>query len=351
MLFCHLLGMRTMKTNNVYHGDCLELLPSIPDKSVDMILCDLPYGTTQCEWDSIIDMAKLWAQYERVIKDNGNIILTSQGMFTADLMTFKRTWFNHDYVWIKNAHSNFALTGIQPHRYFENVLVFRPPRKADIDRAFNLELRAYFTKVNSFIGLNNSQIDNVLGHRGYCHSYGVKASQFALCTKETYDQLIEHFKIDEMEGFLSYDTLVSMKENLTYLPYTYNHGATVKKQWIPTKSDFTRASHLGNFPDREHIKREYENYPKNVLYFDCERGLHPTQKPVSLFEYLIKTYSNENEVVLDNCSGSGTTAIACLNSNRQYICIEKDETYYKRSLERIANHEPLLHLASSNNEN
>jgi site-specific DNA-methyltransferase (adenine-specific) len=101
---------------------------------------------------------------------------------------------------------------------------------------------------------------------------------------------------------------------------------------------------IKNNKDKEHIKREYENYPKNVLYFDVERGQHPTQKPVALFEYLIRTYSNERELVLDNCSGSGTTAIACLNSNRRFICMERDETYYKRSLERIANHEPLLHL-------
>jgi DNA modification methylase len=328
--------------NKFLLGDCLELLPSIPDKSVDMILCDLPYGTTACEWDSIIDMAKLWEQYERVIKDNGNIILTSQGMFTADLMTFKRTWFNHDYVWIKNTHSNFALTGIQPHRIFENVLVFRPPRKDDIDRAFNLELRAYFTKVNSFIGLNRSQIDNVLGHMGYHHSYGVKSSQFALCTRETYQELIEHFKIDEMDGFLSYDTLVSMNP-----PYTYNHGATVKREFIAKDNAFSRVHIVRNAQaskHKEHIKREYENYPKNVLYFDVERGLHPTQKPVSLFEYLIKTYTNENEVVLDNCAGSGTTAIACINTNRRYICMEQNKEYYDKAITRLRNHEPLLQL-------
>ena len=337
-----------LEENKIHLGDCLDLMPSIPSKSIDMILCDLPYGTTDCEWDSIIDMAKLWAQYERVIKDNGNIILTSQGMFTADLMTFKRTWFNHDYVWIKNAHSNFALTGIQPHRFFEDILVFRPPRKDDIDRAFNLELRAYFTKVNSFIGLNRSQIGNVLGHMGYHHSYGVKGSQFALCTKETYDQLIEHFKIDEMEGFLSYDTL-SMKENLTYLPYTYNHGAKVKREYVRSKNSFASDMYgrIKNNKDKEHIKREYENYPKNVLYFDVERGLHPTQKPVALFEYLIKTYTNENELVLDNCSGSGTTAVACMNTNRRFICIERDETYHRKSIERLANHEPLLHMLSA----
>ena len=337
-----------MKTNQIYHGDCLDLLPSIPDKSVDMILCDLPYGTTACSWDSIIDMGKLWQEYERVIKDNGAIVLTAQGMFCAKLMTFRETWFNHDYVWIKNQHSNFALVGIQPLRIFENVLVFRPPRKDDIEIQFNKELRAYFKQVNEFIGLNRSQIEKVIGHMGYHHSYGVNGSQFALCTKETYDQLIQCFKIDQMEGFLNYETLQSMNPL-----YTFNFDDRVKSTKRAKNNDFNRQMYgdKTNQKYKEHISKEYENYPRNTLYFDCERGQHPTQKPVALFEYLIRTYSNENEVILDTCSGSGTTAIACLNSNRRFICMERDETYYKRSLERIANHEPLLHLASSSDEN
>ena len=349
MLFYHLLGMRTMKTNQIYHGDCLDLLPNIPSKSVDMILCDLPYGTTACSWDSIIPLDRLWAQYERVIKDNGNIVLTAQGMFGAKLMTFRETWFNHDYVWIKNQHSNFALVGIQPLRIFENVLVFRPPRKdmrkGDFAKSLNKELRTYFKQVNEFIGLSASKIAQKLGHMGYHHAYSVH-SQFELCTKETYEQLIACFKIDQMQGYLNFETLQSMKEEL--IPFTFNFDDRIKKTTKQKKDYFSYASAIyGGRHNRrfvEHTEIRYENYPKNTLYFDCERGQHPTQKPVALFEYLIRTYSNENEVILDNCAGSGTTAIACLNSNRQYICIEKDEIYYKRSLERIANHEPLLNL-------
>ena len=330
-----------MKTNQIYQGDCLDLLPSIPDKSVDMILCDLPYGTTACSWDSIIPLDRLWAEYARVIKDNGSIVLTAQGMFCAKLMIFKETWFNHDYVWIKNRQSNFAVTGIQPHRYFENVLVFRPPRKDDIEIQFNKELRAYFKQVNEFIGLNRLQIEKIIGHTRYHHSYGVNNSQFALCTKETYDQLIQCFKIDQMEGFLNYETLQSMNPL-----YTFNFDDRVKKEFVCKTDSFGYAMYgnLDKKKDTEFITKRYENYPRNTLYFDCERGQHPTQKPVALFEYLIRTYSNEGEVILDNCSGSGTTAIACLNSNRRFICMERDETYYKASLERIANHEPLLNL-------
>ena len=200
-----------------------------------MILCDLPYGTTACEWDSIIDMGRLWAEYERVIKDNGAIVLTAQGMFGAKLMTYREKWFNHDYMWIKNQHSNFALVGIQPLRVFENVLVFRPPRKDDIERAFNKELRAYFKQVNEFIGLKRSQIEQIIGHTGYHHSYGVTGCQFDLCTKETYDQLIEHFKIDQMEGFLNFETLQAMNQ-----PYTFNFDDRIKSIKRTKNNDFNR---------------------------------------------------------------------------------------------------------------
>ena len=330
--------------DKVHLGDCVELMPSIPSKSIDMILCDLPYGTTACEWDGVLDMGKLWAEYERVIKDNGAIVLTAQGVFCAELICYRKTWFNHDYVWIKNMHSNVGLTGFQPHRYFESVLVFRPPRKDDIEIQFNKELRAYFKKVHDFIGLGIKRINEMLGHRKAEHSFYVATSQFDLCTKETYEELIQHFKIDQMEGFLNFEILQSMKEKKFNAPYTFNFDDRVKRQFVSKRNNL-KSDMLGkDRKDTEHIKKQYENYPKNTLYFDCERGQHPTQKPVALFEYLIKTYTNEGEVVLDNCSGSGTTAIACLNSNRHFICIEKDETYYKKSLERIANHEPLLQL-------
>ena len=334
-----------LEENKIHLGDCLDLMPSIPSKSVDMILCDLPYGTTACEWDSIIDMARLWQEYERVIKDNGAIVLTAQGMFGAKLMTYREKWFNHDYVWIKNMHSNFALVGIQPLRIFENVLVFRPTRNDDdIDRAFNKELRAYFKKVNGYIGLTAEKIAKVIGDTGYNHSYGVNGMQFRLCTKNTYDRLIKYFKIDQMDGYLNYETLQSMKA-----PYTFNFDDRIKSIREIKRNDFERKIYgdKTNSEYKGHISKAYENYPRNVLYFDVERGIHPTQKPVALFEYLIKTYTNENELVLDNCSGSGTTAIACMNTNRRFICIERDETYHKKSIERMNNHEPLFHLGAT----
>jgi DNA modification methylase len=337
-----------LEENKIHLGDCLDLMPSIPSKSVDMILCDLPYGTTACEWDSIIPLNRLWAEYERVIKDNGNIVLTAQGMFCAELMCYRKTWFNHDYVWIKNQHSNFALAGIQPLRVFENVLVFRPPRREDKPMIFNQELRTYFKQVNDFIGLTAEKIAKIIGDTGYHHSYGVNGIQFRLCTQNTYDKLIACFKIDQMQGYLTYETLRSMNRDF-FDPFTFNFDDRVKSTKQTKKDAFGSTDTLGNCAKdyKEHTSKAYVNYPRNALYFDVERGLHPTQKPLALFEYLIRTYSNENEVILDNCSGSGTTAIACMNTNRRFICIERDETYHKKSIERMNNHEPLFHLGAT----
>jgi len=247
-----------MKTNQIYHGDCLDLLPSIPDKSIDMILCDLPYGTTNCEWDSIIPLDKLWAEYERVIKDNGAIVLTANAKFTITLGSSNMRLFRYKWVWYKSLKLRFLNANKMPLTQHEDILIF-------------------------------------------------------------------------------YKTLP-----------TYNPQKILKHKIPKKKPQLRRGDRYIGFGISKDVYVIPDDYmfPSDVLEIDNpnSKSEHPTQKPVALFEYLIRTYSNEGEVILDNCSGSGTTAIACLNSNRRFICMEKDETYYKASLERIANHEPLLHL-------
>ena len=247
-----------LELDKIHLGDCLELMPSIPSKSIDMILCDLPYGTTACEWDSIIDMGKLWAEYQRIIKDNGAIVLTACNEFTFLLYNSNPKLFRYRWIWKKSLATGFLLAKKQPLRNFEDILVFykKQPTYNPIS----------FRKKNQRHLKNNKE----------CSIYQTKRN----------------------ESFIDED-----RKPTTILEFTSaNTGSNINTT------------------------------------------IHPTQKPVALFEYLIKTYTNEGELVLDNCSGSGTTAIACLNSNRHFICIEKDETYYKKSLERITNHEPLLHL-------
>ena len=244
--------------DKIHLGDCLELMPAIPDKSIDMILCDLPYGTTACEWDSVLNMVNLWAEYERVIKDNGAVVLTANNVFTFKLWASNPRLFRYKWVWQKSLKTQFLNANRKPLCQHEDILVF----------------------------YRNQPTYNPQKVPGKPYSISNEASSIG--GKSAYGD----------------DALVRIP--------TINNGSY---------------------------------YPSDIISIASQGSTqHPTQKPVALFEYLIKTYTNEGEIILDTCAGSGTTAIACLNSNRHFICIERDETYYKKSLDRIADHEPLLRL-------
>lgn len=237
--------------NDVWLGDCLELMQNIPAKSVDMILCDLPYGTTACKWDTIIPFEPLWAQYKRIIKDNGAIVLFGSQPFTSALVMSNPKWFKYELIWEKPNPSNPMLAKKQTLKNHENILLFYKNQCT-----FNPQMELRLEKDK------RSQVEKELG-------------------------IFKH---------------------------------TGQKRIIPNA--------MGEY-----------KYPMSVRKFNREQtGFHPTQKPVALFEYLIKTYTNEGETVLDNCAGSGTTAIACLNTNRNYICIEKEPKYYEIINKRIEAH-------------
>ena len=245
--------------NRIIRGDCLEVMKDIPTGSVDMILADLPYGTTSCKWDTIIPFEPLWEQYERVIKDNGAIVLTAAQPFTSALVMSNPKLFKYDWTWRKPRGTGHLNAKKQPMRDKEDILVF-------------------YKKQSTY----NPQFS---------------------------------------EGE----------------PYTAMKGG--KNARVSDKGDTT----YGKFMNGAEFRNDNSGfrYPKQVIEFGVvERGtLHPTQKPVELFEYLIKTYTNEGETVLDNVMGSGTTGIACKNLNRNFIGIELDENYFNIAKERIENHE------------
>ena len=241
-----------IELNKIYNEDCLEGMKRIPDKSVDMILCDLPYGTTACKWDTIIPFEPLWEQYERVIKDGGAIVLTASQPFTTRLISSNFDWFKYELIWNKVLPTGFAIAKIQPMKQHENVLVFG-------------------------------------------------------------------------KGKVTYNPQMTPREK----PRIYNR----------THKNYEGSENLQKHDGKARTLTHY--YPRSLLEFSNANNkskVHPTQKPVSLFEYLIRTYTNENETILDNCMGSGTTAIACLNTNRNYIGFELDETYHTVANERIAKH-------------
>ena len=233
--------------NEVLHGDCLKLMPDIPDKSIDMILCDLPYGTTACKWDVIIPFEPLWEQYKRIIKDNGAIVLFGSEPFSSYLRLSNIKDYKYDWIWNKKLAGNGILAKKQPLKIHEIVSVFNS--------------NIYYPQMTRGI---------------YRKKMGLKES--------------------EITGGNSFAVET---ENDTYYPVSIQ--------------EFSIAG--------------------------LRRGrIHPTQKSTELFEYLIKTYTNEGETVLDNCAGSGTTAIACINTNRNYILMEKEEKYFNLINDRIAKH-------------
>ena len=232
----------------LYKGDCLEIMRDIPDKSVDMILCDLPYGTTACKWDSVIPFEPLWEQYNRIIKDNGAIVLFGSEPFSSALRMSNIKDYKYDLKWQKDQGSDFMLAKKKPLKDYEDIAVFYKKQPT-----YNPQMREGFkewTKKDSG--------NNVIGH------------------------------LDKQEK------------------------AQIKQS-------------IGN-----------KRYPISILKFNRIRnGLHPTQKPVELLEWLITTYTNENEVVLDNTMGSGSTGEACLRTNRNFIGIEQDDKYFEIAYNRI----------------
>ena len=231
-------------------GDCLELMKKIPDKSIDMILCDLPYGTTACKWDSIIPFKPLWEQYKRIIKDNGAIVLFGIEPFSSKLRLSNLDMYKYDWIWEKPQGVNFAQCNHMPMKVYETISVF-----------------------GNFGLSKNAKIQPIYNPQGV--------------------------------------TLVNKK-----------------------KKAKTYTEHRPSSNNKDHIQ-VYENYPRMIIKFKQDRGLHPTQKPVPLLEYLIKTYTNEGDLVLDNCMGSGSTGVACINTNRNFIGMELDENYFNIAKERI----------------
>lgn len=245
-----------IELNNIYHGNCLEIMPDIPDKSIDMVLCDLPYGITDYEWDKIISMDVLWRIYNRIIKDNGAIVLTATMKFAVDLINSNRKYFRYDLIWEKTLKVGFANAKRMPLRKHELILVF-----------------------------------------------------------------YKHLPTYNPQGLIKLDKPIHDKK----------HGGLKKSVY---KDDTLQNAYT----------REYTNYPSSILPFanGNNHNVHPTQKPVELFEYLIKTYTNQGDTVLDNCIGSGTTAIACINTGRNYIGIEADKGYFDVACARVEDNRRLL---------
>ena len=308
-----------MEIDNIYNMDCLEGMKQIPDGTIDAVICDLPYGTMKgmgvgtqyegkTEWDSIIPTDKLFEQYERVLRRGGVAVLFSQDPYTLHLRTFKARNISYLYpmIWKKDQHGNVLIVDKAPLNYFEDISVFAKANPLhDYDLAH--PLREYFAKVLDFIKVPKIQLMREFGTR-IDHTFRVNSSQFALCTAETYKDLNSRYHLDKMDGYQTYKELKAVDD-----------AFVIKKEHERTF----------NLP-------EGEKYLSNVLEFSKDTdGFHPTQKPVALIRRLVLTYTNEGDTVLDNCMGSGTTAIACIKERRHFIGFELSKEYFDKAVRRI----------------
>lgn len=328
---------------NLYNGDCLDIMDRLIEEGiiVDAIITDPPYGTTACSWDEILPFEAMWKMIYGILRPNGFIILTASQPFTSKLVSSNINNFSHQWIWEKmGSNGNPLLANKMPLKNFEDVLVFSNEyKKYDYDG--NSPLRLYFEKVKMFIGLGLKQINEKLGHRKAEHSFYIASTQFKLCTEQTYSELIEVFRIDKMQGFLKFDDLIqkniNFEKTLPYYPRVYNPQKTEGKAYTLKQGSIGEA--FGGVKKEEIItENNGDRYPKSILRFGyCKEKIHPTQKPVALMEYLIKTYTNENDLVLDFTMGSGTTGVACKNTNRNFIGIEMDSSYYDIAVDRINN--------------
>jgi site-specific DNA-methyltransferase (adenine-specific) len=253
---------------SLYYGDCLVEMANIPDDSVDLVLCDLPYGSTKCRWDTIINIDDLWKHYKRIVKKpSGVIVLFGQQPFTSMLISSNYSWFKYNLIWKKNKTTQFLLANYRPMKCTEDICVF------------SLGGAAAASRIKGNMIFNPQNLIPV-----------------------------------DIKKKNSKDRIGKMLNQEHHLG---------KNNKLTGDSEYTQ---------------KFTNYPNEIIEFDIEYDtIHETQKPVKLIEYLIKTYSNEGGVVLDNAMGSGTTGIGCLNTNRRFIGIEKDETYFKLAKYRIIN--------------
>lgn len=329
----------------LYNGDCLEIMQNIPDKSIDLVLCDLPYGFTNCKWDSVIPFEPLWEQYKRFLKNKGVAVLFGNQPFTSKLINSNISDFSHIWYWNKNNVTGGLNAKKQPMRNIEEISVFvcNSSSKKN-NQGLHSNLRKYFFDELEKSGLKRKDVDNILNCQMSSH-YFTWGQQFAIPSKENYEKLqaaTGHFQRPYEVIKTEYQG-VNVKVKSATQPYTYNPQGVrePEKPKIRVERGYNQGSVYSDVKPKTY-KQTKTGYPTTLLKFDnvCTSGkdrLHPTQKPVELLEYLIKTYSNEGETVLDNCMGSGSTGVAALNTNRKFIGIELDKNYFDIAKERIEN--------------
>ena len=308
----------------------------IPDHSVDMILCDLPYGFTYCKWDTAIPFADLWKQYKRIAKKNCVCVLFGNQPFTSAMISSNFSEFSHIWYWKKNCPTNALNAKRQPMRCIEEISIFVLNQPSKNNEGLHEDLRKYFFDELQKSGWKRKDVDKLLKSSMSSH-YFTNGQQFAIPSAENYK------KLQDATGCFQrpYEEIKKEFSGVKNKPYTYNPQGVrdLDKPVIKVEHEKINYSVYHPTTPKTH-KQTKTGYPVNLLEFkrfnSSEKArVHPTQKPVELLEYLVKTYSNEGETVLDNCMGSGSTGVACMNTGRKFIGIELDSNYFNIAESRI----------------
>lgn len=339
----------------LFNDDCFNIFPTLEDKSINLFILDLPYGQTACHWDSVIDLDEMWKHIKRIMKPNALIVFFCTAKFGNTLINANPKWFKYDLIWKKSRKVGFLSANKMPLRQHENIYLFENMNEynEEIEQYKfdnNKYLVDYSKKVLKFIGKTKKEI--LKKNKGVDHFFRYSRGNFSLPIKENYEKLIKEYNIDEMKDYLEYEILESLWEKEP--SSIYNPQKTEGEPYKTNEAELTNSYYRGGAKEYKTLGTENkgDRHPTSIIpeyegdtilvYKNPHKTIHRTQKPVELLEWLIKTYSNEGDLVMDFTMGSGTCGVACMNTKRKFIGVEMDKEIYDACFDRIEKHKKNL---------
>lgn len=312
--------------NKIYNDDCFNILPTLEEESVKLVLVDLPYGQTALKWDTEIDLKLMWKQLKKCCYRRCIYVFFCTTKYGVKLINSNPKWFKYDLVWEKSRKVGFLSANKMPLRKHEMIYVFSDDYENK--KGLNNELEEYSKRLFKSIGKTKKEIENKIG--SMCHFFGCYGGkQFRIPIEKKYKLLIKNYNIDKFNYFKTYEEIEKLYSSITYNPQKIKG-----KPYKTTGGDNQKCI----YGDIKNIitDNKGDRHPTTILKFNNpSKVLHKTQKPVDLCEWLIKSYSNEGDLILDFTAGSMSTAIACINTKRNYIMIEKDKKIFEIGKKRI----------------
>lgn len=320
--------------NKFYNMDCFDFFKTYQGKKFNLVVVDLPYGQTANAWDVKIDLKEMWKNLDKICEKNCVYCFFTTTRFGIDLINSRPSYFKYDLVWQKNNSVGYLSANKAPLREHEMVYVFGKSNANDEERKFNKDLREYSKNLFKWINKPNKEISKKCGNLGLVHFIGYKAQQYGIPIEKNYQFLIDEYKINEFKDFLTYEEVRAKWEQNSNVP-TYNPQKTKGKPY-KAKTSASIDSNYGAKRKKNMENKTGDRHPKSILYFGHDNDkVHPTQKPIALCEWLIKSYSNKGDLVLDFTAGSGSTCVGCINSGRNYVGVEMDADIYKTAIKKI----------------